>query len=110
HVPEARLTWMLALAFEINANVVQVGFMTDRRVRIRFAGWWFGWVFAALTVDVVEIFGLSVIRFEVVVRNRPCRRDAAVVFDLAEILAAQPEQCRAVELGIAPDVVIRVRM
>ena len=67
-------------------------------------------ILAALAVHVVQPLGLGVVRLELVVGDRPGRRDAAVMAQLAEVLAPQPEQRRAVELGVAADVVVGVRM
>src|SRR5204863_7443969 len=46
-------------------------------------------------------------RLELVVPDRPRRRDAAVVADLAEIALAEADQRGAVELRIAADEVVR---
>src|SRR5512143_3046904 len=56
------------------------------------------------------MFGLGVVGLELVVRDRPGRRHAAVVPELAEVLAPEPEQRRAVELGVAAHPVVRVRV
>src|SRR5262249_6395574 len=40
----------------------------------------------------------------------PGRRDSTPVLDLAEVRASQSEQGGAVELGVAPDEVVRVRV
>src|SRR4029450_5677947 len=45
--------------------------------------------------------GLAVVRLEIRVRDRPARRNTAVVHDFAEVLLAQPDERGAVELGIA---------
>src|SRR5439155_18470517 len=57
-------------------------------------------------VHVVEALGRCVVRLEVVVGQRPRRRDAAVVLDLAEVAFAESEEDRAVELSLSPDVVM----
>ena len=51
-----------------------------------------------------------VVGLHLVVGDRPGRRDAAVVADLAEVLLAQAEEGGAVEFGVPADVVVRVRM
>src|SRR5205814_8508094 len=58
----------------------------------------------------IDALGLTIIRLELIILNRPCRRDAAMVFNFAEVLFAQTEQRCAIEFGIATDVVIRMRM
>ena len=60
----------------------------------------------ACAVDEVELLGLGVVGLEVGVGDRPRRRDAAVVADLAEVALAQAEQDRAVDLGVAADEVL----
>src|SRR6476661_7214358 len=59
-----------------------------------------------LAVDQVEVLGLGVVGLQVVVRDGPGWRDAAMVAKFAEVLRAETEQCRAVELGVSPDVVV----
>src|SRR6516164_11099001 len=53
---------------------------------------------------------LGVIRFQFVVLDWPRRRNPAVVFDGAEILAPKPEERRAKEFCIAADAVVSVRV
>ena len=84
--------------------------MADRRVAGRARWRRLGGILAAIAVHLVEVLGLQVVRLELVVGDRPGRRDAAVVPELAEVLLAQPEQRRAVELGVAADVVVGVRV
>ena len=69
-----------------------------------------GRIFARLAVHMINALRLSVIRLEFVVGNRPGRRDAAVMFDFAEILFAQAKERRAIKFRIPADVIIRVRM
>jgi hypothetical protein len=56
----------------------------------------------------VQPLGLGVVGLEDRVAQRPGGRDAAVVADLAEVALPQAEQDRAVELGVAADVVLLV--
>jgi hypothetical protein len=60
-------------------------------------------------VHEVETLRVRVPRFEVLVRERPRGRDAAVVGDLAEVLRAEAKECRAVELRVATDVIVLLR-
>src|SRR5204862_3444677 len=60
--------------------------------------------------DLVEVFGFRVVRLELVVADRPRRRDAAVMMDFPEVLLAQPEQGGAEKLRVATHVVVGVRM
>src|SRR3989454_7254737 len=65
---------------------------------------------AALAVHVVELLGPRVVRLQVLVGDRPRGRDPAVMLDLPEVLAPQPEERGAVELRVAADIVVRVRV
>ena len=67
-------------------------------------------VLAALAVHVVEPFSLGVVRLQLIVRNRPCRRDAVVMLNLSEVLLAEPEQGGAVKLCVPAHPVICVRV
>jgi hypothetical protein len=58
-------------------------------------------------VHLIEVLGLGVVRLQVLVRDRPGGRDAAVVSDLAEVLLAEADQRGAVELGVPADEVVR---
>src|SRR6516225_4875423 len=84
--------------------------MAHRRMGIRAMGGRYGRVLAALAVDVVLMLGLIVVRLEVLIRDRPCRRDSAVMPDLSKVFLAQPEQRGAVELSVSAHVVIGVGM
>ena len=95
---------------EIVTEALNARLMADRRMGIRGAGPRVGRVVAALAVDVVEIFSLRVVGLQVAIADWPCRRDAAVVAQLAEIPIAQSEQRGAVELGVAAHIVVGVRM
>jgi hypothetical protein len=81
----------------------------DRRMRERAGAARLGRVLAVLPVHEVQLLGLRVVRLEIVVGDRPGRRDAAVVADLAEVALAEPEEDRAVHLRVAADVVLGVR-
>src|ERR1035438_5553440 len=52
------------------------------------------------------MFGLRVVRLEVLIAQRPSRRNAAVVCDLSEIPLAEPQQSRAIHLRVAADVIL----
>ena len=69
-----------------------------------------GRVLAGVAVHLVEPLGLRVVRLEVVVGQRPRRRDAVDVLELAEVLRAQAVQRRAVQLGGAADEVVDLRL
>jgi len=80
------------------------------RIWVRSARRWVRGILGPQPVDLVEALRLPVVRLQFVVADRPSRRHAAPVFDLAEVLAPQPEQSGAVKLRIAADAVARMRM
>src|SRR5262249_60239546 len=82
----------------------------DRREAVRRARPRLGRIDTTLAVDQIEVLSLRVVRLELVVADWPCRRDAAVVANLAEVLMAKAKERSAVELRVATDVVVRVRM
>src|SRR6516164_4077329 len=77
---------------------------------IRRTSWRIGWVFTSLAVDVIEGLRPRVVGLEILVRDRPRRGEAAVMFHVTEVLAPQTEQRRAVEFRVAADVVVSMRM
>src|SRR6185503_21102596 len=85
-------------------------FVTDCRILVRRAGPGFRRIFTTIPVYVIEVLGLGVIRFQLVVTDRPGRRDAAMMTNLAEVFFAQTKERRAVELCITADEIIRVRV
>ena len=67
-------------------------------------------VLAVRAVHLVQLLGARVERLELVVGDRPRRRDPVVVADLAEVLGAQPVEGCAVELRRAADEVVDLRL
>ena len=82
------------------------GLMADRRPRVWLGQGPFGGVLAVHAVHLVEPLGLGVPGLELVVAERPGRRDPVDVLDLAEVLGPQAVEGGAVELGGAPDEVV----
>ena len=68
-----------------------------------------GRIDAVLPAHVIQALGAVVVRRERVVVDRPGRRDAVDVLDRLEVLAPQPVEHAAPELGVAADAVVRVR-
>ena len=99
-----------ARAGEVLGQVLQARLVTHRRVRVWLAGAGVRRVLAALAVHMVHALRARVVRLHLVVRDRPGRRDATVVPQLPEVGFAQAEQRGAVELGVAPHRVVRVRV
>ena len=91
-------------------NFLNARFVADRRKRIRSAGRRIGGIIAALAVDMVELLRLRVIRFEILVADRPVGRHAVGGAVSSEILLTQPEQRRAIHLGRAADEVMDTRL
>src|SRR5215469_12244374 len=58
----------------------------------------------------IHLFGPRVVRFQVLVGDRPSRGDAVVMAQLAEILAAQAVQRGAEQLGRAANEVVHLRL
>ncbi len=91
---------------QVVAELLDAGFVRHRRVGVLLAGRALGRVLSMLAVDQVEVLRLGVVGLQVVVGDRPGRRDPTMVAKLAEVLRAEAEQCRAVELGVPADVVV----
>src|ERR1700754_5043417 len=64
---------------------------------------------APRTVHVVLPLRIAVVTLEVRVRERPCRRRSAVMFDFTEVIFAQAKERAAVELRVATDTIVRER-
>ena len=107
--PDREVERLVARFDEIVVELLDARLVRDRRVGERAGARRLGRVLAGLAVDEVEPLGLGVVGLEVGVGDRPRRRDAAVVRDLAEVALAKAEQDRAVDLGVAADEVLRVR-
>src|SRR5689334_16458693 len=97
---------MVAGALEVVGEPLDTWLVRDRGVWKRSRAPRFGRVFAGLAVNQVQPLGLCVVGLEVVVGDRPRRRDAAVMSHFSEVALAQPEQDRAVELGVPADEVL----
>jgi len=65
-------------------------------------------VLAVPAVHPEQVLGSDVVRLQVVVIQRPGRRDTAMMPDLAEVRGQQPEQRRAVHLGVAAYVIMQL--
>src|SRR5262245_66623672 len=98
---------MQALGFQPLDDVgddarVRYGFMRKRAVRR------LGWIDARFAVHVIHPLRTVVIRRQRVVVDRPRRRHAVDVLDLAKVVAPEPVEYAAPELGVAADAVVRV--
>src|SRR5262249_45419513 len=95
---------------EIITELLHPRLMADRRMWVGSAGGWIRGIFRPAAVDLVEMLGLRIIGFEVLVRDRPRGRETAPVLDLAEVLPAKAEERGAVELGVTAHPVVGVGM
>src|SRR5215469_7833038 len=84
--------------------------MANRSIRIGTLCWWLRGILATVTVHVILVLGLRIIRLEIVIGNRPSRRNAAGVQGLVEIFPPQTKQRSSEELRVAAYVIMRVRM
>ena len=95
---------------EVVRELLDARLVGDRRERVGRAGRRLGRVLAAGAVHLVQLLGHRVVRLQLVVGDRPGRRHAVVVAQLAEVLGPQAVQRGAVELRRAADVVVDLRL
>ena len=107
--PDRQVERVQVLLLEVVTELLNPRFVLHRRVPVVRAGVTRRRVLAMPPVHDVQMLGLGVVRLEIVVLDRPRRRDPAMVADLAEVLRTQPEQCCAVELRVPADVVVHLR-
>ena len=98
--------WVQPEQDQIVVELLDPGLVAHRGVGEVGAARTLGWILARRTVDVVQLLGLRVERLEVLVRERPGRREAAVVLQYPEVFGPQPEERRPVELRVPADVVV----
>jgi len=84
--------------------------MRNRRPRVFLRPGTLGRILAVQTTYLIQPFGLGVPGLELLVAERPGRRYAIDVHDLAEVRRAQPAQGGTVELGGTADVVVHPRL
>src|SRR6266850_5769259 len=71
--PKRHVKRLQARSLKIIVQMLNALLVTDGRIFVGRAGVWFGWIFTARTVHLVEMFGFGVIRLKLVVANRPRR-------------------------------------
>ena len=108
--PARRMERVVSRLLQVVGQLLDARFVRHRGPRVLLAPGALGRVLAVVAVDLVEPFGLRVERLEVVVGERPLRRDAVDVLQLAEVLRPQPVQRRAVHLRRAADEVVHLRL
>jgi hypothetical protein len=101
----------------VQTNVFEgVGQRLDARLvrdggeRIGCAGRGFGRVLAPRTVHLIELLGHRVVGLDVLIGDRPRRRDPAMVAKLTEVLGTQAIEGSAVQLRGAADEVVDLRL
>ena len=110
HDAAGRVERVVAGGGEVVGELLDARLVGDRRMGVGGAGGRLGRVLAADPVHLVALLGLGVVGLHVVVADRPGGRDAVVVLQLAEVLAAQPVQRGPVQLGGAADEVVDLRL
>src|SRR5271166_5305223 len=110
HDPDRHVEGLQTRTCEVVGQLLNARLMTDGGPGVGGVGRRLGRIFSAVSVHLIEILGLGIVRFQIVIANWPSGRDATVVTQFAEILFAQPEQSSTIELGVATDVVIGMRM
>src|SRR5437762_10700146 len=81
HHAQRRVEGLKTGGSEIFTQPLNARLMADCGMRIRPTGRRIGWILAALAVDVIMLFGQSVIGFELVIGDWPDGRDPAVMLD-----------------------------
>src|SRR5215475_315489 len=92
---------------EIVREVLEPRLMTYRWPRIGLACRRFRRVLPSVAVHLVKVLGVRVVRFQLVVTDRPGRRDAAMMANLSKIPLAQAAERCSVEFRISADVIVR---
>src|ERR1700689_3927695 len=68
------------------------------------------WVKPDRAADIVKLLGEAVPGVKLLVGNRPTRRRPVAIGDRLEVPRPQAKQHGAVELGVAPDVIVIARI
>ena len=87
HAPARRVERVVPDRGQVVRELLDPRLMRDRRERVRRARRRFGRVLATGAVHAVQVLGLRVVGLHLLVGDRPRRRDAVVVAQLAEVLA-----------------------
>src|SRR5262245_15727332 len=79
------------LALQIVMELLDARLMAHRWKQVGGAGVGLGWIYPASAVNLIEVLGLGVVGLQLVVSDRPSRRNPAMMAQFTEILAPQPE-------------------
>src|SRR6266849_11123824 len=96
HDADRHVEGLQSRARKVVGQLLDAWLMAHRRPGIRGTGFWFGRIFSAVPVYLIEILGQRVVRLQLVIADRPCWRDATVVAQFADSLFAETEQSSAV--------------
>src|SRR5579862_3917768 len=94
----------------IVVKLLDAGLVGDRRIGVGFGFGRLGGIFSPLSVHVVHPLCFEVVGSHIGVSDRPGGGYAAAVPYLAEVALPHPQEGRAIELGIASDVVVDAGM
>ena len=108
--PARRVERLVAAVLQVVGQLLDPWLVGDRGPRILPRPVALGGVLAVRPVHLVEPLGLGVPGLELVVAQRPGRRDPVHVLNLAEVRGPQPVQRGAVHLGGPADVVVHLRL
>src|SRR5262245_21123866 len=96
---------MVARSLEVVRELLDARLVRNRRVRKRTRARRLCVILLCGAMNQIDPLGLGVVGLEVLVGERPCRGDPAVVVNLTEVVLAKPEKDRTVDLGVASHVV-----
>ena len=108
--PARRRERVVAGGGQVVGDLLDARFVGDGRPRVLLRPVTLGGVVAVVAVHLVQPLRLRVPGLEVVVAQRPGRRDAVGVLELTEVLRAQPVERGAVQLRRPADEVVDLRL
>src|SRR5438477_6515072 len=79
HDPDRNVEGLQAGTRKVIRQLLNTGLMAHGRPRIGSFSWRLRRIFSAIAVHLIKIFGLRVIGLQIVIADRPRRRDSAVV-------------------------------
>jgi hypothetical protein len=106
--PDRQVEGMQAHSLEPVRELLDARFVLHGREGIILARFPGERILAVLAVNPVQVLGLHVVRLEVVVAERPFRRESARVTRAAEVGGIEPEERRTVDLRVATHVVVEL--
>ena len=106
HDPARRMKRPVSRGREVVGELLDPWLVRHGGMRVRRARGRLGRVLPTRPVHVVELLRERVVRLQLLVGDRPGRRDAVVVLQLAEVLLAEPVQRRAVHFRCTTDEVM----